>query len=243
MSSNFKEQLAGLVEKWRGEAEEHTLLITKAILRNKANELDAILATMTEQQPGLVDDLDLIWNSVSDDRETNAAYQRLRSFLATLPEPRVVSDEAHCATCTCVPGMTPAVRFDASPAEREGAVREHLISMGWTPPGAAAPAGEVGFKAWLVEQMPTGTVIGNPEWWAERIARAYELNIPQPTLPAQGFDAEVAEAVRADEAAWELAERAEAVGAERDSDDNETWWVLRIEQFRALAAAAKKEGE
>ena len=49
---NLKEQLAGLVEKWRGEAEEHTLLIAKAILRNKANELDAILATLPE--PGVV---------------------------------------------------------------------------------------------------------------------------------------------------------------------------------------------
>lgn len=40
----------------------------------------------------------------------------------------------HCATCTCNPGMTPAIRFDASEAEREGAVRSKLIEMGWTPP-------------------------------------------------------------------------------------------------------------
>ena len=45
--------------------------------------------------------------------------------------------EAHCATCACVPGMTPAVRFDTTPAEREGAVRDHLIRMGWTPPAEA----------------------------------------------------------------------------------------------------------
>lgn len=49
---NTKEHLAGLVEKWRGEAEEHTLLITKAILRNKENELDAILATLPASVDG-----------------------------------------------------------------------------------------------------------------------------------------------------------------------------------------------
>ena len=45
--------------------------------------------------------------------------------------------EAHCATCACVPGMTPAVRFDTTPAEQDGAVRDHLIRMGWTPPAEA----------------------------------------------------------------------------------------------------------
>lgn len=38
-----------------------------------------------------------------------------------------------------------------------------------------------------------------------------------------------------DEAAWSLAARAEASGAERDSDDNGTWWTLRIEHFNAIA--------
>jgi hypothetical protein len=41
-----------------------------------------------------------------------------------------------------------------------------------------------------------------------------------------------------DEAAWALAKRAEAAGAERDSDDNGTWWTLRIEHFNAMLAAA-----
>ena len=45
--------------------------------------------------------------------------------------------EAHCTTCACVPGVTPAVRFDATPAEKDGAVRDHLIRMGWTPPAEA----------------------------------------------------------------------------------------------------------
>lgn len=55
-----------------------------------------------------------------------------------------------------------------------------------------------------------------------------------------------------DEAAWSLAARAEAAGAERDSDDNGTWWTLRIDHFNALAHhpeivaalnAAKAHGE
>lgn len=49
--------------------------------------------------------------------------------------------EVHCTTCSCVPGMTPAIRFDATPAEKEGAVRDHLIRMGWTPPAEAQPRG------------------------------------------------------------------------------------------------------
>lgn len=96
------------------------------------------------------------------------------------PQPPV---EVHCATCSCVPGMTPAVRFDATPAEKEGAVRDHLIRMGWTPPAEAQPVGVEGFRDWVIEQMPAGTVIDNPELWAERLARAYELNVPPPSAP------------------------------------------------------------
>lgn len=55
------------------------------------------------------------------------------------PEARVGGEDCHCATCTCASGMTPAIRFDASPAEREGAVRDQLIAMGWTPPQQSAP--------------------------------------------------------------------------------------------------------
>jgi len=43
-------------------------------------------------------------------------------------------DGCHCGTCTCNPNMTPAVRFDLSPAQMEGAIRDHLIRLGWTPP-------------------------------------------------------------------------------------------------------------
>ena len=49
----------------------------------------------------------------------------------------VLPDASHCATCTCAPGMTPSMRYDLSPAMREGKIREHLIALGWTPPGEA----------------------------------------------------------------------------------------------------------
>lgn len=45
-----------------------------------------------------------------------------------------VRDECHCATCTCKPGMSKAVRYDLSPAAAEGTIRDELIRMGWTPP-------------------------------------------------------------------------------------------------------------
>lgn len=50
------------------------------------------------------------------------------------PQQPAAGDGCHCGTCTCNPNMTPAVRFDLSPAQQEGAIREHLIRLGWTPP-------------------------------------------------------------------------------------------------------------
>ena len=44
------------------------------------------------------------------------------------------------------------------------------------------------FKAWLCSEMPPGTVISNPEWWAPRIARALQAAAPQP--PALDRDGE-----------------------------------------------------
>lgn len=66
--------------------------------------------------------------------------------------------EAHCATCSCVPGMTPAIRFDTTPAEREGAVRAHLIRMGWTPPTDAsapqsAPVEVEQLASWMINNL------------------------------------------------------------------------------------------
>src|SRR5690625_2342412 len=56
------------------------------------------------------------------------------AMLAAAPQPPA---DAHCTTCSCVPGMTPAVRLDTTPAEKEGAVRDHLIRIGWAPPPEA----------------------------------------------------------------------------------------------------------
>lgn len=50
-------------------------------------------------------------------------------------------------------------------------------------PAEAQPVGVEGFRDWVIEQMPAGTVIDNPELWAERLARAYELNVPPPSAP------------------------------------------------------------
>lgn len=51
----------------------------------------------------------------------------------------------HCATCSCNQNMTKAVRFDLSPAEKEGGVRDHLISLGWTPPEGGRRGDVVGY--------------------------------------------------------------------------------------------------
>src|SRR5690606_24636621 len=63
---------------------------------------------------------------------------RERQLLRLAQQPAAV-DGCHCATCTCSPGMTPSVRFDLSSAQQEGAVRDHLIRLGWTPPNTAPP--------------------------------------------------------------------------------------------------------
>ena len=83
--------------------------------------------------------------------------------------------EAHCATCSCVPGMTPAVRFDTTPAEKEGAVRDHLIRMGWTPPAeaqAAPPSAPVGVAADILRIVDTAIDVCNDR---DRPAMAEDL--------------------------------------------------------------------
>src|SRR5690606_3534605 len=61
-----------------------------------------------------------------------AEIERLAAQLTAAQRP--AGEGCHCGTCTCNPNMTPAVRFDLSPAQQEGAIREHLIRLGWTPP-------------------------------------------------------------------------------------------------------------
>jgi hypothetical protein len=79
----------------------------------------------------------------ADRRFERAMYESIDKHRAALldreakhpaPQQPAAGDGCHCATCTCNPNMTPAVRFDLSPARMEGAIREHLIRLGWTPP-------------------------------------------------------------------------------------------------------------
>ena len=117
-------------------------------MQEHAAELDDILRESEAQgDAGAVEALitDLVDEAYQEGKQGRPAWgQRLTDIkndlicrLAASATPRTEpaeGREAHCATCTCVPGMTPAIRFDTSPAEREGAVREHLIRLGWTPP-------------------------------------------------------------------------------------------------------------
>lgn len=74
----------------------------------------------------------------ADDPDANPRFRELYAALSQQP----VMDGCHCGTCTCNPNMTPAVRFDLSPAQQEGAIREHLIRLGWTPPVDVKPLSE-----------------------------------------------------------------------------------------------------
>lgn len=75
-------------------------------------------------------------------------------------------------------------------------------SGAWVPlvPGAApvaaqAPQAEqTDFSAWLAREMPAGTIIGDPAWWAPRILRAAGQ---QPAIPAP-----TVEALRRERNAW-----------------------------------------
>lgn len=78
-------------------------------------------------------------NAVVESR-TLARAKLMWNRRANVAQQHGQAKDCHCATCTCAPGMTPAVRFDTSPAAQEGAVRDHLIALGWTPPGAQQPA-------------------------------------------------------------------------------------------------------
>lgn len=95
------------------------------------------------------------WRSESTSDDQSSDYEcgehsarsecadELEAAIASAPQQPVgvpVGDGCHCGTCTCNPNMTPAVRFDLSPAQQEEAIREHLIRLGWTPPASDAEA-------------------------------------------------------------------------------------------------------
>lgn len=82
-----------------------------------------------------------------DSLHADAAYLIGRLRDESLPAARVVDiireriDAAKAALASATPPAadTVTVRYDLSPAAIEGAVRDKLIEMGWTPPDAAAP--------------------------------------------------------------------------------------------------------
>lgn len=84
----------------------------------------------------------------------DAALAALSAFTAAQ---QPTEDGCHCGTCTCNPNMTPAVRFDLSPAQMEGAIRDHLIRLGWTPPDEHAVSQPAA-------PSETVNVIGMPEF-------------------------------------------------------------------------------
>lgn len=50
-------------------------------------------------------------------------------------------------------------------------------------PSVEAAASEGGFADWLAHEMPPGTVISNPRWWAPRIERAIRRLSGQGDVP------------------------------------------------------------
>jgi hypothetical protein len=52
------------------------------------------------------------------------------------------------------------------------AIHEALAAAPVAPALQDAPSDEQNFAAWLEREMPAGTVIGDPKWWAPRILRA-----------------------------------------------------------------------
>lgn len=47
------------------------------------------------------------------------------------------------------------------------------------------------FADWLATEMPAGTIIGDPAWWADRIARQYAVRSTQPASDPVGVEREV----------------------------------------------------
>lgn len=93
---------------------------------------------------------------------TAARLREVAAALAAAQQRQAMG--CHCATCTCDPNMTPAVRFDTSPAAQEGVIRDHLIALGWTPPGVSEQ------KKLRVGNLPGLTNSEYPglgDWWIQ----------------------------------------------------------------------------
>lgn len=77
-----------------------------------------------------------------------------------------------------------AIGFDADTLTDAASWLEKLAAR-----AASCGGGEVDqtFADWLATEMPAGTVIGNPQWWANRIARQYRVRTTPPT-PSAGVE-------------------------------------------------------
>ena len=100
---------------------------------------------------------------------------------------------------------------------------------------AAGEAVDSTFAEWLASEMPAGTVIGDPTWWANRIARQYQVHCT-PRHPAdEGVvgDSMVERAADAYEAAAESEGFGRVEGSER---------VTHLRFIRAAIDAALQAG-
>lgn len=78
---------------------------------------------------------------------------------------------------------------------------ERILSEALIPAEAQVQGGgDSTFAEWLASEMPAGTVIGDPAWWADRIARQYAKRSAPPSAPV-GVDE--AAAIRAFEEHYE----------------------------------------
>lgn len=131
---------------WRADAKRALSVIKESLTAETRTPPPA-----AAQQPETVRDAFEAW-AKSQGRSTNTwaetgeytHYDTQRCWEAwqaalTAAQQQGQAKDCHCATCTCHPGMTPAVRLDTTPADKEGAVRDHLIALGWTPPNTAPP--------------------------------------------------------------------------------------------------------
>lgn len=70
-----------------------------------------------------------------------------------------------------------------SPCAERGALDAAIAAL------SAQPRPDATFAEWLATEMPAGTIIGDPAWWANRIARQYAVRSSQPaSAPAVGRD-------------------------------------------------------
>ena len=131
--------------------------------------------------------------------------------------------------CNC-PGegkTDPSLHAPNCPAR----LAQQLASQGATPAPCA-------FRALLAEarrEYRDSDAAGDVLAWLDE--RVLDVDHAASVAVPEGLPADLAAAVALDDRAWALSKQAEEAGAERCEDENSTSWILRIEHFKALAAA------